>query len=74
MQSKYTRIDGKELSQKQKREIVEKLKAKEQQENPDFDPRKHRLTHGIRGYVEAGQQAHAPGAFQGSGTAIGMTK
>lgn len=74
VQSKYTRIDGKELTQKQKREILEKLKKQEQAERPDFDPRKHRLTHGIRGYREAGQQAHVPGAFQGSGTAIGMTK
>jgi len=54
VQAKYTRIDGKELTQKQKREILEKLKAQEKQENPDFDPRKHRLTHGIRGYIEAG--------------------
>lgn len=29
VQSKYTRIDGKELTQKQKRDIIDKLKAKE---------------------------------------------
>jgi hypothetical protein len=71
---KYTRIDGKELTQKQKREILEKLKADEKAENPEFDPRKHRLTHGIRGWHESGTQVHEPGAFQGAGTAIGMTK
>lgn len=74
MESKYTRIDGKALSAKQKREILDSLKQKEKAENPDFDPRKHRLQHGIRGYVESGQTRHAPGAFQGSGTAIGMTR
>ena len=36
---KYTRIDGKELSQKQKREIIQQMKEKEKAENPEFDPR-----------------------------------
>ena len=71
---KYTRIDGKELSQKQKREIIQQMKEKEKAENPEFDPRRHRLTHGIRNYREVGQQVHEPGAFQGTGTAIGMTR
>lgn len=61
--SKYTRIDGKELTAKQKREILDKLKADEKAENPDFDPRKNRITHGIRGYMQAGTRAHEPGAF-----------
>ena len=51
---KYTRIDGKELSQKQKREIIQQMKEKEKAENPEFDPRRHRLTHGIRNYREVG--------------------
>lgn len=74
VQSKYTRIDGKELSLKQKREILEKIKADERAENPEFDPRKHRLVHGIRNFVEAGQQKHLPGSFSGTGRTIGMTK
>ena len=72
--SKYTRIDGKELTQKQKRELLNSIKAKEQAEYQDFDPRKKRLVHGIRNYVEPGQQTRAKGTFEGSGTAIGMSK
>jgi len=30
------------------------MKEKEKAENPEFDPRRHRLKHGIRGYVEPG--------------------
>ena len=39
LESKYTRIDGKQLTQKQKRELLAKMKADEKAENPDFDPR-----------------------------------
>ena len=62
---KYTRIDGKQLTDQQKRDILNQLKAQEKAEKPDFDPRKHRLQHGIRNFVEAGQQAHLPGSFAG---------
>ena len=53
---------------------MEKIKAKEKEENPEFDPRKHRLQHGIRNFVAAGEQAHDPGMFSGTGMKIGMTK
>lgn len=50
--AKHSRIDGKELTEKQKRNLLEQAKAKEKSENPEFDPRKHRLVHGIRKYRE----------------------
>ena len=69
--SKHARIDGKQLTEKQKRELLAKEKAKQQEENPDFDPRKHKLVHGIRNYREKGQAAFEQGAFEGQGVKIG---
>jgi hypothetical protein len=37
--------------------LLNKVKEEEKKENPDFDPRKHRLTHGIRNYTEHGKPA-----------------
>ena len=47
---KYQRADGKELTETQKIEIAQRLKARDKKENLDFDPRKHRLAHGIRSF------------------------
>ena len=71
---KYKRIDGKELTARQKRDILAQLKKQKLEENPEFDPRKNRLQHGIRNYLQSGQTRHEPGAFAGKGTSIGMTK
>ena len=64
-------MDGKALTEKQKKEILEKMNAEEKAENPDFDPRKHRLIHGIRNYREAGQTKYELGAFEGKGIKLG---
>ena len=74
VKDKYQRIDGKELTAKQQRDIITKLKKQKMEENPEFDPRKHRLTHGIRNYKMSGEKTYEPGAFSGAGTSIGMTK
>jgi hypothetical protein len=52
MESKFVRLDGKQLTQKQREELMkkelEKIEGAKKEE--DFDPRKHRLKHGIRNY------------------------
>jgi hypothetical protein len=58
------------LTEKQKLDLLNKVKEEEKKENPDFDPRKHRLVHGIRNYTEHGKPAFMPGAFQGQGVKI----
>ena len=60
---KYKRIDGKELTSRQQRNILDQLKKQKLEENPEFDPRKHRLQHGIRNYLQHGEKRHEPGAF-----------
>jgi hypothetical protein len=61
---KYKSLNGKPLSEKQRQTLLARKKEElRKQENPDFDPRKHRLRHGIRGYREPGEIAHAAGAF-----------
>lgn len=71
IEEKYRRIDGKKLTEKQKQELLQKFKDEEKKENPDFDPRKHRLKHGIRNYREPGEAPKATGAFIGGGIRIG---
>lgn len=52
---KYKRIDGKLLTEKQKLDLLKDLETDKKDEE-DFDPRKHRLRHGIRNYkIEANQ-------------------
>lgn len=67
MEGKYVRLDGKKLTDQQKVNLLNQAKEEEKKENPDFDPRKHRITHGIRGYLEPGQKAFSAGAFEGKG-------
>ncbi len=43
------RLDGKALTDKQKTELLKKHDDEKKKEE-DFDPRKHRLVHGIRNY------------------------
>ncbi len=43
------RLDGKQLTEKQKQDLLKKELDKQKKEE-DFDPRKHRLKHGIRNY------------------------
>jgi hypothetical protein len=47
-----TRLDGKQMTQKQIDEMVKKEleQVKKKVDEEDFDPRKHRLKHGIRNY------------------------
>jgi len=71
LEEKYKRIDGKALTQKQKRELLAKAKEQEKAENPTFDPRQHRLKHGIRHYRAEGEAQHEIGAFEGKGVKIG---
>jgi hypothetical protein len=71
IEEKYKRIDGKKLTDKQKQEILQKFKEDEKRENPDFDPRKHKLKHGIRNYREPGEAHKTAGAFTGGGVRIG---
>ena len=54
IEHKYQRLDGKKLTDKQKLDLLNKLKSDEKQESPDFDPRKHRLVHGIPNYTAPG--------------------
>lgn len=68
----HKRIDGKKLTDKQKQELLQKVKdERKAQENPDFDPRQHRLKHGIRNFREAGEKEKTMGTFQGGGVKIG---
>ena len=46
------RIDGKKPTAAQVNEVIKQLKQKDEEDLVDFDPRKHRLPHGIRGYVD----------------------
>lgn len=52
---KLVRLDGKQLTQKQIDEMVKKEmeSMKKKVDEEDFDPRKHRLKHGIRNYDKA---------------------
>lgn len=56
MARKMTRLDGKPISEKQKQDLLKKIKEKEQEANLDFDPRKFKLKHGIRGAAEGPKQ------------------
>ena len=46
----YQRLDGKALSEKQKEELIQKEIATLKKDDEDFDPRQHKLKHGIRNY------------------------
>lgn len=67
----HKRIDGKALTAKQLRDLLAKVKEQEKAENPTFDPRQHRLKHGIRNYRAEGEAQHEIGAFEGKGVKIG---
>jgi hypothetical protein len=58
MAMKMTRLDGKPITEKQKQDLLRKIKEKEQEANPnlDFDPRKFKLKHGIRGATDGPKQ------------------
>lgn len=49
LEKKFVRLDGKTLTEKQKTDLLKKHEAEKKNEE-DFDPRKHRLVHGIRNY------------------------
>ena len=53
MEAKFKRLDGKQLSDKQRQELIEKELTAMKKNDEDFDPRKHRLKHGIRNYDKA---------------------
>lgn len=46
---KFVRLDGKAITKKQKDHLIQKMEENVKREE-DFDPRKHRLKHGIRNY------------------------
>ena len=50
MEAKFKRLDGKQLSEKQRQELIQKELEGMKKSDEDFDPRKHRLKHGIRNY------------------------
>jgi hypothetical protein len=52
MVAKLTRLDGKPISEKQRQDLLKKIKEKEAEANLDFDPRKFKLKHGVRGADE----------------------
>jgi len=58
------RLDGKGLTDKQKNELLQKHE-KEVKNEEDFDPRKHRLKHGIRNYKSGSLK------FEGNGVKLG---
>lgn len=49
LENKFVRLDGKALTEKQKKELLQKEEEAKKKEE-DFDPRKHKLKHGIRNY------------------------
>ena len=49
LEQKFKRLDGKALTQDQKKLLLQKEEESRKKES-DFDPRKHRLVHGIRNY------------------------
>lgn len=53
LENKFVRLDGKALTDKQKKELLQKSEDSKKKEE-DFDPRKHRLTHGIRNFKADG--------------------
>ena len=53
IEAKFKRLDGKQLSDKQRQELLEKELAASKKTDEDFDPRKHRLKHGILNYDKA---------------------
>lgn len=61
LETKFVRLDGKALTDKQKKELLQKEEDARKKEE-DFDPRKHRLTHGIRNYKVNGEAK-----FEGKG-------
>jgi hypothetical protein len=67
---KLTRLDGKPLTDAQKKELLKKIK--EEEAHLDFDPRKFKLKHGIRNYVEpgSGMSSSTVGAFKGQAVRI----
>jgi hypothetical protein len=54
---KFARVDGKGISEAQKKELLAQIKKEEQEAGLDFDPRKFRLKHGVRGYIEPGKSS-----------------
>lgn len=62
------RLDGKELTEKQIQEMVKKELATMKRDDDDFDPRKHRLKHGIRNYDKA--IGNAAAKFEGKGVKV----
>ena len=61
----YKRIDGKKLGQKQVDNLMKEYEAARKREL-EFDPRQHRLKHGIYNY--GGEAANF---FKGSGRKLG---
>ena len=50
LEAKFKRLDGKALTEKQRQDLVKKELDAIKKNDEDFDPRKHKLKHGIRNY------------------------
>ena len=60
----YKRTDGKKLTKKQVESLVKEYEEAEKREK-EFDPRKHRLRHGIRNPKDSAEN------FAGKGMRLG---
>ena len=67
LEKKHVRLDGKSLTDKQKKQLLSQDQEK-QKLNDDFDPRKHRLQHGIRNYQGYGKDS----AFLHTGKGVSL--
>jgi len=67
LEKKHMRLDGKSLTDKQRQMLLTKDEEK-QKKNEDFDPRKHRLQHGIKNYKGYGKD----NAFDGMGKGVSL--
>jgi len=50
LEGKIVRLDGKALTEKQREELIKKEIDSSKKSDEDFDPRQHRLKHGIVNY------------------------
>lgn len=69
LEAKFKRLDGKALTDKQRQELIQKELNAIKNNDENFDPRKHKLKHGIRNYDQAAGNSNA---FEGmKGTKLG---
>ena len=67
----HPRLDGRQHTEAQRREIAQQLIEEAKRAGLDFDPRKCRIPHGIRGYVEPSTKDVPMNFHQTKGVRIG---